>query len=37
VDKKEPTDIYALADEYLKLACHGLKAKDKSFNRFSRV
>jgi two-component system, NtrC family, sensor kinase len=29
---KEPTDINALADEYLKLAFHGLRAKDKSFN-----
>ena len=28
---KEPTDINALADEYLRLAYHGLKAKDKSF------
>ncbi|MDP2060666.1 MAG: ATP-binding protein [Flavobacteriaceae bacterium] len=30
--QKEPTDINALADEYLRLAYHGLKAKDKSFN-----
>ncbi len=30
--KKEPTDINALADEYLRLAYHGLCAKDKSFN-----
>ncbi|MFZ1328432.1 MAG: ATP-binding protein, partial [Chitinophagaceae bacterium] len=30
--KKEPTDINALADEYLRLAYHGLRAKDKSFN-----
>lgn len=30
--KKEPTDINALADEYLSLAYHGLRAKDKSFN-----
>ncbi len=29
---KEPTDINLLADEYLRLAYHGLKAKDKSFN-----
>ena len=28
---KEPTDINALADEYLRLAYHGLRAKDKSF------
>ncbi len=30
--KKEPTDINALADEYLRLSYHGLRAKDKSFN-----
>ncbi len=29
---KEPTDINALADEYFRLAFHGLRAKDKSFN-----
>ena len=29
---KEPTDINALADEYLRLAYHGLRAKDKSFH-----
>jgi len=29
---KEPTDINALADEYLRLAYHALRAKDKSFN-----
>jgi len=29
---KEPTDINALVDEYLRLAYHGLRAKDKSFN-----
>lgn len=29
---KEPTDLNALADEYLRLAYHGLRAKDKSFN-----
>ncbi|MEQ1587817.1 MAG: ATP-binding protein, partial [Cyclobacteriaceae bacterium] len=29
---KEPTDINGLADEYLRLAYHGLRAKDKSFN-----
>ena len=29
---KEPTDINTLADEYLRLAYHGLKAKDKTFN-----
>lgn len=31
-NKKEPTNINALADEYLRLAYHGLRAKDKSFN-----
>ena len=30
--RKEPTDINALADEYIRLAYHGLKAKEKSFN-----
>jgi signal transduction histidine kinase len=30
--EKEPTDINILADEYLRLAYHGLRAKDKSFN-----
>lgn len=29
---KEPVDINALCDEYLRLAYHGLRAKDKSFN-----
>ena len=29
---KEPTDINKLADEYLRLAYHGLRAKDKEFN-----
>ncbi len=29
---KEPTDINVLADEYFRLAYHGLRAKDKSFN-----
>ncbi|HVX25446.1 MAG TPA: tetratricopeptide repeat protein, partial [Parafilimonas sp.] len=29
---KEPTDINALCDEYLRLAYHGMRAKDKSFN-----
>jgi signal transduction histidine kinase len=29
---KEPTDINELADEYLRLAYHGLRARDKSFN-----
>ncbi|MEJ7738422.1 MAG: two-component regulator propeller domain-containing protein [Chitinophagaceae bacterium] len=30
--KKEPTDLNALADEYLRLSYHGLRAKDKLFN-----
>jgi two-component system, NtrC family, sensor kinase len=30
--QKEPTDINALTDEYLRLAYHGLRAKDNSFN-----
>jgi two-component system, NtrC family, sensor kinase len=29
---KEPVNINVLADEYLRLAYHGLRAKDKSFN-----
>ncbi len=29
---KEPTDINVLVDEYLRLAYHGMRAKDKSFN-----
>jgi two-component system NtrC family sensor kinase len=29
---KEPTDINALADEYLRLSYHGLRAKEKDFN-----
>ncbi|MBL8006881.1 MAG: nuclear transport factor 2 family protein [Ignavibacteria bacterium] len=29
---KEPVNINALADEYLRLAYHGLRAKDKTFN-----
>ncbi len=29
---KEPTDLNALADEFLRLAYHGLRAKDSSFN-----
>jgi two-component system, NtrC family, sensor kinase len=29
---KEPTNINALADEYLRLSYHGLRAKDKDFN-----
>ncbi|HEX6849655.1 MAG TPA: ATP-binding protein [Chitinophagaceae bacterium] len=30
--QKEPTDINTLAEEYLRLAYHGLRAKDKFFN-----
>jgi signal transduction histidine kinase len=30
--EKVPTDINALCDEYLRLAYHGLRAKDSSFN-----
>jgi signal transduction histidine kinase len=32
ISKKEPVDINALADEYLRLSYHGLRAKDKDFN-----
>jgi len=34
---KEPTDINSLADEYLRLAYHGLRAKDKSFNAIMKT
>jgi signal transduction histidine kinase len=30
--ERQPTDINALAEEYLRLAYHGFRAKDKSFN-----
>ncbi|GAB3962285.1 hypothetical protein GCM10028805_63120 [Spirosoma harenae] len=30
--QREPTDLNALGDEYLRLAYHGLRAKDKTFN-----
>jgi signal transduction histidine kinase len=30
--ERAPTDVNALADEYMRLAYHGLRAKDKSFN-----
>ncbi|HKL39442.1 MAG TPA: ATP-binding protein, partial [Cryomorphaceae bacterium] len=30
--EKSPTDLNALAEEYLKLSYHGLRAKDKNFN-----
>ncbi len=35
--KKEPTDINALCDEYLRLSYHGLRAKDKSFNAMMKT
>src|SRR4029453_5615613 len=34
---KEPTDINALCDEYLRLAFHGQRAKDKSFNAITKT
>ncbi|MCR8557492.1 beta galactosidase jelly roll domain-containing protein [Mucilaginibacter sp. BJC16-A38] len=30
--EKQPTDLNALADEFLKLSYHGLRSKDKTFN-----
>ncbi|ACT92361.1 sensor histidine kinase [Dyadobacter fermentans] len=30
--EKEPVEVNALADEYMRLAYHGLRAKDKEFN-----
>ncbi len=30
--QKEPTDLNVLADEYVRLAYHGLRARDKGFN-----
>lgn len=35
--QKEPTDINALVDEYLRLSYHGLRAKDKNFNATIKV
>ena len=35
--QKESTDINALADEYLRLSYHGLRAKDKSFSANFKV
>ena len=35
--QKEPTDINALCDEYLRLSYHGLRAKDKSFNAVTKT
>ncbi len=34
---KEPTDINALCDEYLRLSYHGLRAKDKTFNAIMKT
>src|SRR6187200_532302 len=34
---KEPTDINGLCDEYLRLAYHGLRAKDNSFNAITKT
>jgi signal transduction histidine kinase len=34
---KEPTDINALTDEYLRLAYHGLRAKDKTFSATTKT
>jgi signal transduction histidine kinase/ligand-binding sensor domain-containing protein len=35
--EKVPTDLNALADEYLRLSFHGLRAKNKSFNADFRI
>jgi two-component system NtrC family sensor kinase len=35
--QKEPTDINKLADEYLRLSYHGMRAKDKSFNATTKT
>ena len=35
--KKEPININALADEYLRLAYHRLRAKDKFFNAMMKT
>ena len=34
---KEPVDINSLVDEYFRLAYHGLRAKDKSFNAMMKT
>ena len=34
---KEPTNINALADEYLRLSYHGMRAKDKEFNAIMKT
>ena len=35
--QKVPTDINALADEFLRISYHGLRAKDKSFNSLMKT
>lgn len=35
--QKEPTDLNALSDEFLRLAYHGLRAKDKNFNALMKT
>lgn len=35
--EKQPTDINALCDEYLRLSYHGLRAKDKAFNATLKI
>ena len=35
--QKEPTDINAFADEYLRLSYHGMRAKDKTFNAIMKT
>ncbi|MEI9909555.1 MAG: ATP-binding protein, partial [Bacteroidota bacterium] len=35
--QKEPANINTIADEYLRLAYHGLRAKDKSFNAIMKT
>jgi signal transduction histidine kinase len=37
IGTKEPTDINALVEEYVRLTYHGLKAKDMSFNAFLKT
>ena len=31
-NEKQPTDINAIVEEYIRLAYHGIRAKDKTFN-----
>jgi two-component system, NtrC family, sensor kinase len=35
--QKEPTDINALCDEYLRFAYHGIRARDKNFNATTKT